>query len=216
MVGSKQPDIALTFSSGIQRIPGLGALLGVDRVVRRPLPELSSRFTARPHMLVGWGNKPNTARARRFAAREGLPFLALEDGFLRSLDLGVNGEPPLSLVVDDLGIYYDASKPSRLERILESRPGDPELLERAEKCLLRIRQARLSKYNLAPEQDLPPSDRPRILVIDQTAGDRSISGALADADSFRRMLLAAREEHPEAELLIKIHPDVCSGKRQGH
>nr|WP_241159766.1 hypothetical protein [Desulfovibrio sp. ZJ200] len=32
----------------------------------------------------------------------------MDDGFLRSLDLGCKGAPPLSLVVDHTGIYYDA------------------------------------------------------------------------------------------------------------
>ena len=42
---------------------------------------------------------------------------------MRSLDLGVNGAPPLSLVVDDCGIYYDASKPSALEKLVQDKAG---------------------------------------------------------------------------------------------
>ncbi len=42
--------------------------------------------------------------------------LRVEDGFLRSRGLGAALVPPLSLVADDLGIYYDPSRESRLER----------------------------------------------------------------------------------------------------
>nr|WP_231410594.1 hypothetical protein [Neisseria meningitidis] len=43
--------------------------------------------------------------------------LNLEDGFLRSLGLGVAGYPPYSIVYDDIGIYYDTTRPSRLEQL---------------------------------------------------------------------------------------------------
>lgn len=215
-MGPTEPaQFALTFSSGIPKIPGLARLLGVDAVVRHS-PFRPPGGNRRAAMVIGWGNKPNTQRAQEYAARHRLPYLALEDGFLRSVGLGVDGEPPLSVVVDDLGIHYDARRPSRLERILLDDPDDPELLERARSCIGRIRRERLSKYNSAPEVTLPPGDRPRVLVIDQTAGDLSIAGALAGPESFQHMLAAARRENPEAELLVKIHPDVGSGRRQGH
>ena len=43
----------------------------------------------------------------------GKTIIYLEDGFLRSLGLGVQGYPPFAMVVDDMGIYYDTSRPSR-------------------------------------------------------------------------------------------------------
>ncbi|MGD2112282.1 MAG: hypothetical protein PVI50_02770, partial [Gammaproteobacteria bacterium] len=216
------PAHALTFSRGIQKIPYLTNLLGVDAVIRRGaqsrLPSRDCRY------VLGWGRKPNTARARHFAAEHGLPYLALEDGFLRSVGLGVHGDPPLSVVVDDTGIYYDATRPSRLENLLNGIPvvtlpepagiappvraagGDPledeGLLERARQCMDRLLAAGLSKYNRSPDVALPPVQRPRVLVVDQTAGDLSIACGLAGADSFRAMLNAALEEHPEAEILI--------------
>lgn len=42
----------------------------------------------------------------------------LEDGFLRSVGLGINHARPLSLVIDSRGMYYDCSKESDLEHIL--------------------------------------------------------------------------------------------------
>jgi capsular polysaccharide export protein len=65
-----------------------------------------------------WGQKPVAARGRWIASRSGARILTVEDGFLRSMDPGVSGAPPISLIIDDLGIYYDARRPSRLERIL--------------------------------------------------------------------------------------------------
>lgn len=230
------PKRALTFSRGIHRIPYLANLLGVESVIRS-----HGLFRSMPATdlvcVVGWGRKRNTAQARRYATARGLPYLALEDGFLRSVGLGVQGDPPLSVVVDDVGIYYDARQPSRLEHLLNGEPVadlptarqgqsvtgawidpllDRDLLARARACMTQMREAGLSKYNSSPDLTLPPLDRPRVLVVDQTAGDLSIEHGLAGPDSFHAMLDAALREHPGAEILVKIHPDVIAGKKQGH
>jgi capsular polysaccharide export protein len=222
---------AITFSRGIRRLPGLAGLLGVDGV-RLALWPSAVRISP-GDLVLGRGTKGNTWRARSFAFRHGLPYLNLEDGFLRSVGLGVNGAPPYSLIFDDVGIYYDARRPSRLEHLLNSQalpalpggnpvPVDPDaldapaLLERARRCMAQIVAERLSKYNSSPERPLPLCDRRRILVVDQTAGDQSITGGLAGPGTFVRMLDAARREHPYAEILIKAHPDVRSGHKRGH
>jgi len=222
---------AITFSRGIRRLPGLASLLGVDGVRWVLLP--SATRTSPGDLVLGWGTKGNTWRARRFSSRRGLPYLSLEDGFLRSVGLGANGAPPYSLIIDDVGIYYDARRPSRLEHLLNDQAlpalhggntilagpdvlGDPALLERARRCMAQIVAARLSKYNSSPERQLPPRERPRVLVVDQTAGGQSITGGLAGPGTFVRMLDAARREHTDAEILIKTHPDVRSGHKRGH
>ncbi len=170
--------------------------------------------------VVGWGEKRNTRRARRFAARHNLPYVRLEDGFLRSVDLGVNGDPPLSVVTDDLGIYYDARNPSRLESLLcdDQALTDPALLKRASALIDKIKASSLSKYNSSPTTgfDLGTTDRQRVLVVDQTAGDLSIECGMASASTFKAMLTAALDENPQAEILIKTHPDVQAGKKRGH
>lgn len=210
----------LTFSRKLSRTPNIAALLGADRVIWTPIAvPLPGAVADRIDAVVGWGEKPNTARARRFAARHGLPYLRIEDGFLRSVGLGVSGDPPLSIAVDDLGIYYDARSPSRLEAILAGRdPIDAALLARARALIAAIRAARLSKYNNAPAAppSLGPRDKKRILVIDQTAGDLSISCGLADRSTFANMLASARAEHPGAEIIVKTHPDVVAGKKRGY
>ena len=59
----------------------------------------------------------------------------VEDGFLRSRGLGAALVPPLSLVADDLGIYYDPSRPSRLEALIRARAESIRLdeIERAQR-----------------------------------------------------------------------------------
>lgn len=168
--------------------------------------------------VAGWGHKPTADKARRIAQQRNLPYVALEDGFLRSVRLGKDGEQPLSLVVDPVGIYYDARRPSQLEQWLETGQwSDAELLERAQSVRQWLVKERLSKYNHAPEKTLWPDDgHERVLVVDQTFGDMSVIGALADEDSFQNMLQAALDENPDADIIIKTHPDVLAGYVKGY
>lgn len=166
--------------------------------------------------MLGWGRKRAASRARAMADRHGLPFISIEDGFLRSFGLGVNGAPALSLIVDAVGIYFDARGPSQIEHLLESGGYSDDLLRQAERALDVLRTERLTKYNVG--SDVPPGTFPdrvrRVLVVDQTAGDASIAGGLADAGAFARMLDAAVAESPDAEVWIKTHPDVLAGRRK--
>lgn len=167
--------------------------------------------------IAGWGRKPTAARARKVAAHAGLPYVSLEDGFLRSFGLGVNGAPLHSLVVDYSGIYYDATAPSDLEALIAHGDVDNKTLDRARICMDLLREHRLSKYNWAPDKNVSWEDaRPRVLVVDQTFGDASVSCGGAGAADFMRMLDAAIAENPEAEVVVKVHPDVIAGKKRGY
>ena len=44
----------------------------------------------------------------------------------------------------------------------------------------------------------------------------SIAGAKSDENTFTQMFQAACEENPNAQIIVKTHPDVFSGKRQGY
>ena len=191
------------------RIRGLGALLAPDGLV---VGRRACRREPRLGALLAWGRKPSGRWAEQEAARRQLPLWRLEDGFLRSVGLGPE-EPPLSVVVDDLGIYYDASAPSRLERLIGT-PLSAAERQRAGALAGAWRRQRLSKYNGALEST--PPQEPFVLVVDQTAGDLSLRHGQAEAASFRRMLASAERNHPDATLLLRIHPDVSSGRKQGH
>ena len=58
-----------------------------------------------------------------------------------------------------------------------------------------------------------PQGRPRVLVVDQTAGDASIEFGLASPDTFNAMLDAAVAENPGAQIVIKRHPATAAGYR---
>lgn len=194
----------LAVTKGVAAVPHLGEFLGAP--VRPANAQASGA-------VLAWGRKPSAAKAEAFAASRGLPLLRIEDAFLRSVEPG-SDSPGFGLVMDDAGIYYDASAPSRLEACIQ-RPLDSAEQNRALKIAELWRQERVSKYNHSRErgEDLPEDF---VLVVDQTLGDASISCGMADATSFQRMLHAALEENPKSTILLKVHPEVMSGRKQGH
>lgn len=147
----------------------------------------------------------------------------LEDGFLRSVGLGADLTRPLSWVVDDQGIYFDARTASALESMLQNQLFSQRLLTRAEHFRRQVVAAGLSKYNLAA----PPWKRPVhtlgqqtekkiqvVLVPGQVETDASIATGTLDVKTNMTLLQAVRLARPDAWVVYKPHPDVVAGLRQ--
>lgn len=145
----------------------------------------------------------------------GVRLRRIEDGFLRSRGLGADLVTPLSLVVDDLGIYYDPTRESRLERQIAAATRLPDVArKRAERLLAGLIKARLSKYNLPGTMPDLPRGR-RILVPGQVEDDASILLGCAGVRTNFGLLEAARIANPGAVIVYKPHPDVETGLRPG-
>lgn len=157
-----------------------------------------------------WGRRGAARRGMLAARLTGRPLLTVEDGFLRSVAPG--DRRVVSLLLDDLGAHFDAFAPSRLERLIADAAEPPP--DEARRAMARLRAARISKYNHAPRLGRRPQGH--VLVIDQTRGDASITHGGAGAETFARMLDAARAENPGAEIVVKTHPETAMGRKAGH
>lgn len=199
---------------------GIASILHLDKVLNAELAYLppAMRKRVKCDAIAGWGMKPSAIAARQFAKTYKLPYIALEDGFLRSLGLGVHGHLEHSFIADSVGIYYDASRPSELENlILESSQLDPIALKRSQLAIEQLAHHRLSKYNAAPDcaiSRLRSGDA--VLVVDQTYGDISVQLGQGSPEVFVTMLETAVKNHPGVEVLVKVHPDVLAGKKKGY
>ena len=160
--------------------------------------------------LVVWGRKPIPGDLA-----EGVSLIRLEDGFLRSVGLGAELVRPVSWVIDDEGIYYDASAPSRLESLLRTTQFDADLLSRAARLREAICSGGITKYNVGTEQwQRPPGVQRVILVPGQVETDASIRYGAPGIRRNMDLLKAVREENPDAYLLYKPHPDVREALRK--
>ena len=201
------------YSSGIWRVPHLNSFLPQPcqkLTLRQPLP-------AHIDTIAVWGHRPSAQQPVERALAAGKVILRLEDGFIRSLDLGVNGAPPLSMVLDQDGIYYDARHPSSLEQLIQDRAANQALHAEAQRGIDTIVASDLSKYNHAPAFDAGEAlMREIVLVVDQTCGDVSVQYGNACSEHFAAMLQAALDENPHAAIWVKVHPDVLQGKKAGY
>lgn len=169
--------------------------------------------------VAGWGFKPTSRKAIQTAKRSGRPYIAIEDGFYRSVRPG--GDDRYAWIVDRGGIYYDFAHPSDLEshansRILRGTGG----LDRIREIRSYVRQHKLTKYNdarLLPLSHLGlPAGRDIVLVVDQTMQDASVTGAGADETTFTRMVQAAIQENPNRLVVVKQHPEAVARTKFGY
>ena len=169
-------------------------------------------------IFYGWGRKKSGFKAIKLASlNENSKFILREDGFIRSTNLG--DSKPFSIVEDDMGIYYDATKPSRLEFILNNYDfkSDKKLIKQANHSLELIKKFKISKYNqglLVNENYFKNSIRDKVLVIDQNKDDLSIKYGLGEEYHINEIIDIAISENPNAEVYVKIHPDVINFKKK--
>lgn len=164
------------------------------------------------HFLV-WGYK-ESEEINNFAISNNIKIIRIEDGFIRSIGLGSNHTPPLSLAVDNTGLYFNSRCPSDLEIMLNEYnfEGNDDLLNKAESALNNIIKYKISKYNevvnLCPQEIHTPKKRKRVLVIGQVEDDASILYGMSRQMKSYDLVMLAVSENPGAEILYKPHPDV--------
>jgi capsular polysaccharide export protein len=139
----------------------------------------------------------------------------VEDGVLRSRGLGAALVRPLSLISDDTGLYFDPTRPSKLEALITKRAQLPDFARlRIEQLITRLNAAKLSKYNVG--HGCPPlPEGYKILVAGQVEDDASIKLGAGEINTNHALLVAARAAHPQAVIIFKPHPDVEAGLRRG-
>ncbi|WP_313198696.1 capsular biosynthesis protein [Rhizobium sp.] len=204
-------------------LPPVGTSLGAMRWLRKDmpwvkdylgLPEIRTCLAPGISGTIAWGGRVVAKMTETIATARSLPHWRLEDGFLRSVQLGKSGVLPFSIVADDLALSTDASKASRLERIIAEMSND---------CGQEARDVRdgivlhgLSKYNHLPHREpkFEASGKRRILLIDQVKGDVSVPLSLGSSASFIAMLDDALASG--AQCIVRTHPDVIAGYRKGY
>ncbi|AEE87646.1 Capsular polysaccharide export system protein KpsC [Francisella cf. novicida Fx1] len=139
----------------------------------------------------------------------------IEDGFIRSIYPYTRKENKTLLsvscayVIDSKTLYYDATKESDLENLINSdfKLSD-DMCQRASNCMQKIINNNISKYNHQPIVDFNfAKDKKKVLIVGQSQGDMSLKYGLCVDNSFEDMILSAMEENKNSEIIIKIHPD---------
>lgn len=205
-----------------------GAVYGVARWKRVTAdPLLWDGIQPVPHRRKATATLPAGTQAaawksrtspRTIAALEkaGVAVAEIEDGMIRSVGLGANCIPPLSIFVDRTGVYFDPNQPSDLESLLESGELPLTWVKRAEILRIALVNAGISKYGQSDfSRTTRISNKRRILVTGQVEDDRSMLSAGGNCTNLD-LLVRARQLEPDAWIIYKPHPDVEAGHRKGH
>lgn len=186
------------------------------RILPTFLPGVRLRFVRREkdipsgQFVIVWGMREVAAAVAPSR------LVRVEDGFLRSVGLGAELARPLSWVLDDHGVYFDATHPSGLERILQHHPFSEAERARGRTLRERIVASALTKYNV----DHGTWERPAgaahvVLVPGQVESDASLRYGCPGIRTNLELLQAARATAPDSYIVYKPHPDVVAGLRKG-
>jgi capsular polysaccharide export protein len=169
-----------------------------------------------PRAIAGWASRLPEGLAAA-AAREGVPLIRVEDGFIRSVGLGSDFLPPASLVFDSRGMYFDPRAGSDLEILLREAEFAPDLTARAERLTAQLVARGVTKYNLSGRSAsvTAAAGVRRILVPGQVEDDLSILHGAGAVRTNLDLLAAVRSANRDAFILYKPHPDVVAGHRKG-
>lgn len=195
----------------------------------RKFSSIDSREPApnNPNFFYGCGIRPEgNIHILQSALIYHQPLFYVEDCFLRSIfsvaykNIEPEFQKSIGFTIDDLTPYYDATLPSRLEQMLN----DSKLkisekqIERAKSCIKKLIQTRLSKYNNQPifTPEIGRKGIKKVLVVDQSYGDMSVLKGWGSEETFKKMLQTAIDENPDADIIVKTHPDTISGTRGGY
>ena len=159
------------------------------------------------------------------ALAQNIPILSIEDAFFRSADTWANRQidkkftmMPQGIMLDQASWYFDGSANTSIQKVL----ADPAFkltegqLKLADQCIKMIVEKKLTKYNHQPiyQPSFGKPGRSKVLVVDQSYGDASVALGQANDKTFKEMLQAAIRQNPDADILVKTHPDTLAGQRK--
>ncbi|WP_216643959.1 capsular polysaccharide export protein, LipB/KpsS family [Cupriavidus pauculus] len=202
----KRRDITRFFHNGARPVPFFAGS-------RRP-----AQFARRQRGAVAVWATRETLELAVEASEARVPLYRVEDGFIRSRGLGSDLYPPMSIVVDRRGMYYDPTSGSDLEVLLADTTFTPALLRRARNLRRMLVTHRITKYGSGhADAPLPPlpAGRRCVLVPGQVTDDASLRLGGAGIASNLELLRRVRAVEPDAYIVFKPHPDVEAGHRPG-
>lgn len=166
-------------------------------------------------IIHGLGIWYQNARNIEIAIENNIPLFIEEDGFIRSIYTWTSNNIPqkyrnsISFTFSNLPHFF-ADEITTLEYMLnnEKLKLDNKQIERAKYLIDKIIKNKISKYNHQPiYKPEIGKNKNKVLVIDQSYGDMSISYGWANEDTFKNMLEVAIKENYNADIIIKTHPD---------
>ncbi len=199
------PRVLYTLGISLAKWPDLRRCFPGRKLIRLP----QTHVLPADAWIVAWGMTPLPA-----ALPANVTVLRLEDGFLRSVGLGVDLVRPLSWVIDRQAMHFDATQASDLETLLATKKFDGGQRRRAWDLRERIVAEQVTKYNVGSNQWRRPRTPARVILVPgQVPTDAAMAFAPPGPATNMALLSAVRRENPDAYVLYKVHPDIVARMR---
>jgi capsular polysaccharide export protein len=116
--------------------------------------------------------------------------------------------------MDRRGIYYDATRPSDLEHLLQTMDFPLAFRARARALRSRIVAAGITKYAAGGAAWIRPEGAARVILVPgQVESDASLRLSAPAIRTNMELLQAVRHANPGSYVIYKPHPDVAAGLR---
>jgi capsular polysaccharide export protein len=155
-----------------------------------------------------WGVCENS-RVKKLLKQHNIKLIQVEDGFIRSAELGISKSTPFSLVFDDVGIYYNTQQPSYLSYLLDTFKFDKSNADDLRFLHDYLRREKITKYLKSGTRAVEKSyGQNYVLVLGQVEEDASLKWGNVDSVSQLELVRAAYKENQNNTIIYRPHPDV--------
>ena len=217
---SKEEWTAINFVNSFDRIFTTSKGLMDYNIDGRPV-EFCNKASSLPDdieraLVIGFGLRGTGKKAQNLERNYGVKAALAEYGLISGTSIPSKTKFKFSLLLDDQGIFFDTTRPSRTNTLLSESMfiGGEAVKARARKLIDLIVENDLVKYNDSPKIKLRKTNSPRkILVVDQTLGDLSIKLGQCEKYSFNDMLEHALKQN-NARVYVKLHPETVYGVKE--
>lgn len=157
--------------------------------------------------IYNWGVS-DSYLLKNIAKKWKIQIINVEDGPIRSADLGKKHTTPYSLVFDDIGLYYDISKKSKLSNLFDNFLIDNIDEEKINNIFDYIKVNKITKYSKPSYEKSNIYNQKIILIIGQKLNDKSLIYGNPDHISQLDMINIAIKENPNCKIMYRPHPDM--------
>lgn len=163
-----------------------------------------------PIIIYLWGYRDKLSLNNLLKTHGNLKISRCEDGFIRSNGVHQVSQQGYSMIVDNENIYFDCSKPTRLEELIKNTHITELEKHRVSKVIETIKNKNITKYSISNNH----ADSGKVInnntcvVFGQLEIDQSIIYGSPKIKTNLDLVLQVKKDFPDHKIYYRAHPEV--------